>query len=87
MTIPSGGWTLEAELPDPGRLGRRGEYDGTPGFPFDDVISVAAAGSFKPHVATYRTACELTGLAPREVLFVANHEFDCVDAKAYGTPS
>jgi 2-haloacid dehalogenase len=33
------------------------------GFPFDDVISVAAAGSFKPHVATSRTACELTGLA------------------------
>jgi 2-haloacid dehalogenase len=54
------------------------------GFPFDDVISVAAAGSFKPHVATYRTACELTGLAPREVLFVANHEFDCVGAKSFG---
>jgi 2-haloacid dehalogenase len=54
------------------------------GFPFDDVISVAAAGSFKPHVATYRTACELTGLAPQEVLFVANHEFDCVGAKSFG---
>jgi 2-haloacid dehalogenase len=54
------------------------------GFGFDDVISVAAAGSFKPHVATYRTPCELTGLAPREVLFVANHEFDCVGAKSFG---
>ena len=52
--------------------------------PFDDVISVAAAGSFKPHVATYRKACELIGLAPGEVLFVANHEFDCVGAKSFG---
>jgi 2-haloacid dehalogenase len=54
------------------------------GFPFDEVISVAQAGSFKPHVATYRTACALVGLEPHEVLFVANHEFDCVGAKAFG---
>jgi 2-haloacid dehalogenase len=54
------------------------------GFPFDEVISVASAGSFKPHVATYRTACELTGLQPHDVLFVANHEFDCVGAKSFG---
>jgi 2-haloacid dehalogenase len=51
---------------------------------FDRVISVAAAGSFKPHVATYRTAAELLGLAPEAILFVANHAFDCVGAKAYG---
>ena len=51
---------------------------------FDHVISVAAAGSFKPHVATYRTAAELLGSPPEAILFVANHAFDCVGAKAYG---
>ena len=54
------------------------------GFDFDDVISVARAGSFKPHVDTYRTACEVIGREPQQVLFVANHEFDCVGAKAFG---
>jgi 2-haloacid dehalogenase len=57
------------------------------GFPFDHVISVAAAGSFKPHVATYRTASELVGLDPHEILFVANHAFDCIGAKAFGMRS
>ena len=54
------------------------------GLAFDDVISVAAAGSFKPHVATYRRACEIIDLEPQQVLFVANHSFDCVGAKAFG---
>ena len=54
------------------------------GIEFDRVVSVAEAGSFKPHVATYRTAAELVGAAPDAILFVANHTFDCVGAKAYG---
>ncbi len=57
------------------------------GVEFDRVISAAAAGSFKPHVATYRTAAELLGLAPDAILFVAGHAFDCVGAKAYGMPT
>src|SRR6516225_1300844 len=32
------------------------------GIAFDDVISVAMAGSFKPHVATYTKAAELLGV-------------------------
>lgn len=52
--------------------------------PFDLVISVAEAGSFKPHVATYTKAAELAGVAMGEVLFVANHAFDCIGAKAAG---
>jgi 2-haloacid dehalogenase len=52
--------------------------------PFDQVISVAAAGSFKPHVATYRKAAELAGVPMDAVLFVANHAFDCIGAKAAG---
>ena len=57
------------------------------GIEFDHIISVAAAGSFKPHVATYRKAAELLGLAPDAILFVANHAFDCVGAKAYAMPT
>ena len=54
------------------------------GVPFDQVISVAEAGSFKPHVATYTKAAELAGVAMDQVLFVANHAFDCIGAKAAG---
>src|SRR5215475_8576542 len=52
--------------------------------PFDAVISVAVANSFKPHVATYTKAAEIMGVRMDEVLFVASHEFDCVGAKAAG---
>jgi 2-haloacid dehalogenase len=54
------------------------------GIPFDAVISVAEANAFKPHAATYAKAAEIVGVALDEVLFVANHEFDCVGAKAAG---
>ena len=52
--------------------------------PFDAVISVAAANSFKPHVATYTKAAEIVGVKADEILFVANHAFDCVGAKSAG---
>jgi 2-haloacid dehalogenase len=55
--------------------------------PFDAVISVAAAGSFKPHVATYTKAADLLGVEMAEVLFVANHAFDCIGAKSAGMRS
>jgi 2-haloacid dehalogenase len=54
------------------------------GIPFDAVISVAAAGSFKPHIATYSKAAEILGLPKDQVLFVANHAFDCIGAKSAG---
>jgi 2-haloacid dehalogenase len=54
------------------------------GIPFDAVISVAAAGSFKPHVATYTKAAEILGLPMDHILFVANHAFDCIGAKSAG---
>jgi 2-haloacid dehalogenase len=50
--------------------------------PFDRVISVAEANSFKPHVATYTKAADIIGLKPDQILFVANHAFDCVGAKS-----
>jgi 2-haloacid dehalogenase len=52
--------------------------------PFDRVISVAEADSFKPHVVTYTKAAELMDVRMDEVLFVANHAFDCIGAKAAG---
>lgn len=55
--------------------------------PFDKVISVAEANSFKPHVATYTRAAEMMGVRMDEVLFVANHAFDCLGAKAAGMHS
>ena len=54
------------------------------GFEFDRVISVAMAGRFKPHAATYRKAAEIMATRAEEILFVANHAFDCVGAKASG---
>ena len=54
------------------------------GFEFDAVISVEEAGYFKPHHATYARACERLGTDRSSILFVANHPFDCIGAKAYG---
>jgi 2-haloacid dehalogenase len=54
------------------------------GIPFDAVISVAAAGAFKPHVRTYTRAAEIVGVPLADVLFVANHAFDCIGAKSAG---
>jgi 2-haloacid dehalogenase len=54
------------------------------GIPFNRVISVAEAGSFKPHMATYTTAAKLLDVRMDEVLFVANHAFDCIGAKSAG---
>lgn len=57
------------------------------GIPFDNVISVAEANAFKPHVATYTKAAEIMKVQMDEVLFVANHAFDCIGAKAAGMHS
>jgi 2-haloacid dehalogenase len=54
------------------------------GIPFDRVISVAVANAFKPHVATYTKAAEIVGVRMDEVVFIANHAFDCIGAKSAG---
>ena len=54
------------------------------GFAFDHVISVQEAGYFKPHWKAYAKACEIVGAEPSSILFVANHAFDCIGAKAFG---
>ena len=52
--------------------------------PFDRVISVEEAGSFKPDVVTYIKAAEIMEVELDEILFVANHAFDCIGAKSAG---
>jgi 2-haloacid dehalogenase len=54
------------------------------GFRFDHVISAEDAGYFKPHWKTYATAEAMIGEARSSCLFVANHAFDCIGAKAFG---
>ena len=54
------------------------------GFAFDHVISVAEAGYFKPHWRAYAKAEEIVAEERAAILFVANHAFDCIGAKAYG---
>ena len=66
---------------DPDMLETAKKYHGVP---FDRVISVAEANSFKPHVATYTKAAEIVGVRMDQVLFVANHAFDCIGAKSAG---
>ena len=66
---------------DPDMLAAAGPHIG---FTFDHVISVAAAGYFKPHWRTYAKAEEIVGLDRSSCLFVANHAFDCIGAKSYG---
>jgi 2-haloacid dehalogenase len=54
------------------------------GFAFDHVVSVQEAGYFKPHWKTYAKAEEIIGEERSSILFVANHAFDCIGAKAFG---
>jgi 2-haloacid dehalogenase len=54
------------------------------GLAFERTISVAEANSFKPHVATYTKAAEIVGVPSDQVLFIANHAFDCIGAKSVG---
>jgi 2-haloacid dehalogenase len=66
---------------DPDMLETARKYHG---IPFDRVISVKEVNAYKPHVATYTKAAELSGVRMDEVLFVANHAFDCIGAKSAG---
>ena len=80
--LRSAGYTLAIlSNGDPDMLEAAGPHIG---FPFDHVISVAEAGTFKPHWKTYAKAEQLIGLHRSSILFVANHAFDCIGAKAYG---
>ncbi|QLG60366.1 haloacid dehalogenase type II [Halorarum salinum] len=50
----------------------------------DAVVSVAEAGAYKPHRASYDLVRERLDVAPHQVAFVTAHTFDLVGAKAIG---
>ena len=54
------------------------------GWDFDAIISVAEAGSFKPHPAVYRHAATRLGLEPGQCLMVSANSFDVLGARACG---
>ncbi len=54
------------------------------GFEFDRYISIATAGYFKPHFATYRKAAEILKTDIGKIMHVADHAFDCIGARAAG---
>ena len=59
------------------------------GFKFDLTISVQEAGAFKPDKRTYAKAEDIIttkfeDIERSNILFVANHAFDCIGAKAWG---
>ena len=54
------------------------------GYAFDDYISIARAGYFKPHAATYRETAKILGCDIGQIMHVANHAFDCIGAQAQG---
>jgi 2-haloacid dehalogenase len=51
---------------------------------FDAVLSVAAAGIFKPAPPVYRLATERFGCAPRDISFQSSNRWDIAGAKAFG---
>ncbi len=54
------------------------------GFEMDYTISVQESGYFKPAWQTYASVEDITGEERSSCLFVANHAFDCIGAKAFG---
>src|SRR5262245_53152774 len=66
---------------DPDMLETAKRYHGVV---FERTISVAEANAFKPHIATYTKAADICGVPTGEVLFIANHAFDCIGAKSAG---
>ena len=84
-TLRGAGYTLAIlSNGDPDMLKAAGPHIG---FPFDHIISVQQAGAFKPHWKTYAKAEEIIGVDRSSILFVANHAFDCIGAKAFGMRS
>jgi 2-haloacid dehalogenase len=54
------------------------------GLPFDAILSVELARSYKPAPTPYRTAAALLDVAPEQVLMVAAHGWDVDGARAAG---
>jgi 2-haloacid dehalogenase len=51
---------------------------------FEAVLSVAAAGTFKPAPAVYRLTTERFGCRPADISFQSSNRWDIAGAKAFG---
>jgi 2-haloacid dehalogenase len=54
------------------------------GLPWDCIITAEQARCYKPRPEVYRTAVELLGLRPEQVMMVAAHNYDLRAARACG---
>jgi 2-haloacid dehalogenase len=54
------------------------------GLPWDAVLSAELAHAYKPDAVVYRTAADLLGLAPEQVMMVAAHAGDLRASSAVG---
>lgn len=50
----------------------------------DEVISIDAAGNFKPHPSAYELVEKRFGVTPDKVMFVSSNAFDATAAKNFG---
>src|SRR5262249_24401316 len=50
----------------------------------DAVLSVEAAGVFKPHPSAYQVAVDKLGLPPQRICFLSSNGWDAVGAAAFG---
>ncbi len=51
---------------------------------FDRLLSVSAAGTFKPSPRVYQLATDAFGCQPGDITFVSANRWDCAGAKAFG---
>jgi 2-haloacid dehalogenase len=54
------------------------------GLPWDCILTAENAKRYKPAPEVYRTAIELLGLRPGEVMMVAAHNYDLAAARSHG---
>jgi len=54
------------------------------GLPWDCILTAENAHRYKPAPEVYRTAIELLGVAPGEVMMVAAHNYDLAAARSHG---
>ncbi|MGQ0457110.1 MAG: haloacid dehalogenase type II [Hyphomicrobium sp.] len=51
---------------------------------FDQLLSVQAAGAFKPDPAVYKLALDVMGDKAQEIVFVSSNRWDIAGAKSFG---
>ena len=57
------------------------------GMPWDCILGAEVARHYKPDPESYQTACDLLMLDPKDVMMVAAHQGDLLNAQKVGLPS